>query len=133
MSLGYSSGGSTQELRIPREFELLRFMEYHLGAQDFPFSNKTNLPASEKEWLSQLGTKLIVPMTGTDRRLAGLLLLGSKKSEVPYTAGDRQLLEILADQVAIVYENVRLKERVDRERRVRHEVLARVVRLITVN
>ncbi len=126
MSLGYSSGGSTQELRIPQEFELLRFMEYHLGAQDFPFSQKTNLPQSEKEWVAQLETKLIVPMTGTDQRLAGLMLLGQKKSEVPYTATDRQLLETLANQIAIVYENVRLRERVDHERRVRHEVLSRV-------
>jgi eukaryotic-like serine/threonine-protein kinase len=126
MSLGYSSGGSMQELRIPQEFELLRLMEYHQNAQDFPFPQKTKLPAAEKEWLAQLETKLIVPMAGTDQRLAGLMLLGQKKSEVPYTASDRQLLETLADQIAIVYENVRLKERVDRDRRVRHEVLARV-------
>ena len=126
MSLGYSSGGSAQELSIPQEFELLRFMEYHLGAQDFPFSQKTNLPQSEKEWLARLDTNLIVPMSGTDQRLVGLMLLGQKKSEVPYTATDRQLLETLADQIGMVYENVRLKERVDRERRVRHEVLARV-------
>ncbi len=126
LSLGYSSGGSSADLRIPQEFELLRFMEYQGRAQDFPFPQKTNLPGVEKDWLSSLGTNLIVPMTGTDSRLAGLFLLGQKKSEVPYTAGDRQLLETLADQIAIVYENVRLKERIDRDRRVRHEVLARV-------
>jgi serine/threonine protein kinase len=45
---------------------------------------------------------------------------------VPYTATDRQLLEALADQIAVVYENVRLKDRVDRDRRIKHEVLARV-------
>ena len=126
LSLGYSSGGSNEELRIPEEFELLRFIEYQGCALDFPFPQKTNLPQSEKEWLSQLGTKLVVPMTGTDHRLAGLFLLGQKKSEVPYTASDRQLLEALAEQIAVVYENVRLKERVDRDRRIRHEVLARV-------
>ncbi len=126
LSLGYSSGGSGEELRIPEEFELLRFIEYQGGAVDFPFPQKINLPQSEKGWLSQLGTKLVVPMTGTDNRLAGLFLLGQKKSEVPYTASDRQLLEALADQIAVVYENVRLKERVDRDRRIKHEVLARV-------
>lgn len=126
LSLGYSSGGSGEELRIPEEFELLRFIEYQGGAVDFPFPQKTNLPQSEKDWLSHLCTKLIVPMTGTDNRLAGLFLLGRKKSEVPYTASDRQLLEALADQIAVVYENVRLKERVDRDRRIKHEVLARV-------
>jgi hypothetical protein len=126
LSLGYSSGGSGEELRIPEEFELLRFIEYQGGAVDFPFPQKINLPQSEKAWLSQLGTKLVVPMTGTDNRLAGLFLLGEKKSEVPYTATDRQLLEALADQIAVVYENVRLKDRVDRDRRIKHEVLARV-------
>jgi hypothetical protein len=126
LSLGYSSGGTGEELRIPEEFELLRFIEYHGGAVDFPFPQKTNLPQNEKDWLSQLGTKLVVPMTGTDNRLAGLFLLGEKKSEVPYTATDRELLEALADQIAVVYENVRLKERVDRDRRIKHEVLARV-------
>jgi hypothetical protein len=126
LSLGYSSGGSGEELRIPEEFELVRFIEYQGGAVDFPFPQKTNLPQSEKDWLSHLETKLVVPMTGTDNRLAGLFLLGAKKSEVPYTATDRQLLEALADQIAVVYENVRLKERVDRDRRIKHEVLSRV-------
>ena len=126
LSLGYSSGGSGEQLRIPEEFELLRFIEYQGGAVDFPFPQKINLPQSEKDWLSHLGTKLVVPMTGTDYRLAGLFLLAEKKSEVPYTASDRQLLEALADQIAVVYENVRLKERVDRDRRIKHEVLARV-------
>jgi eukaryotic-like serine/threonine-protein kinase len=126
LSLGYSSGGSQQRLHIPEEFELLRFIEYQGGAQDFPFPQKINLPQSEKEWLKNLDINLIVPMTGTDSRLAGLFLLGQKKSEVPYTSGDRQLLETLADQIAIVYENVRLKERAARDRRIQHEVLARV-------
>jgi hypothetical protein len=126
LSLGYSSGGSGEDLRIPEEFELLRFIEYQGGAVDFPFPQKINLPQREKDWLSHLETKLVVPMTGTDNRLAGLFLLGEKKSEVPYTASDRQLLEALADQIAVVYENVRLKERVDRDRRIKHEVLARV-------
>ena len=101
LSLGYSSGGTGEELRIPEEFELLRFIEYQGGAVDFPFPQKTNLPQNEKDWLSRLGTKLVVPMTGTDNRLSGLFLLGEKKSEVPYTASDRQLLEALADQTQL--------------------------------
>jgi hypothetical protein len=125
LSLSYTSGGTSHELRIPEEFRLLRFMEDYGSAQDFPFPQKNNLPQSEKEWLAQLETRLIVPMTGTDGRLAGLFLLGDKKSEVPYTATDRQLLEALADQIAIVYENVRLRERVERDRKIKHEVLAR--------
>lgn len=128
-SLTYTSGGATttgQELKIPEEFRLLRFMEDQGSAQEFPFPQKNSLPQSEKTWLASLGTRLIVPLTGTDERLAGLLLLGEKKSEVPYTAGDRDLLETLAGQIAIVYENVRLKNRVDRDRKIKQDVLSRV-------
>jgi hypothetical protein len=128
LSLTYTSGGvdgAAQELHIAEDSQLLRLMELQGGAQDFPFPPKTRLPQGEKEWLNSLGTRLIVPMTGTDERLTGLFLLGSKKSEVPYTARDRELLESVAAQIAIVYENVRLKERAREDKRVRHEVLSR--------
>src|SRR4030095_16314323 len=120
LSLGYSSGGASEELRIPEEFRLLRLMEGQARADDVPFPQKNNLPSAEEEWLAALGTRLIVPLVGTDR-LAGLFLLGEKKSEVPYTARDRNLLESVAGQVALVYENAQLKERVDRERKIKHE------------
>ena len=125
LSLGYSTREAPEGLRIPEEFRLIRLMEGHAGAQDFPFPQKKNLPGGEEEWLARLGTRLIVPLVGTDDRLAGLFLLGEKKSEVPYTARDRNLLESLAGQVALVYENTQLKERVDRERKIKHEVLGR--------
>jgi hypothetical protein len=125
LSVGYSSAGASEGLRIPEEFRLLHLMEGQAAAQDFPFPQKNNLPSGEEDWLAGLGTRLIVPLVGTDDRLAGLFLLGEKKSEVPYTANDRNLLESLAGQVALVYENTRLKERVDRERKIKHEVLGR--------
>ncbi len=122
LSLGYSTGESSPDLRIPYEFELLRFLKYQGGAQNFPFPAKTRLPPQEKKWLASLGASLIVPMHGTDDRLKGLLVLGPKKSEIPYTGSDRQLLEMLADQIALVYENAQLKERVTRDCCVQHEV-----------
>ena len=125
LSLGYSSAETSKALRIPEEFRLLHLMSGPAGAQEFPFTQKNNLPDIEKEWLAALGTRLIVPLVGTDNPLAGLFLLGEKKSEVPYTARDRDLLEALAGQIALVYENSRLKERVDRERKIKQEVLGR--------
>ncbi|HEV2763665.1 MAG TPA: serine/threonine-protein kinase, partial [Pyrinomonadaceae bacterium] len=125
LSLTYSSGGTTQHLRVPEEFQLVRFMELQGDALDFPFPQRNNLPQDEKDWLASLGARLIVPMTGTDGRLAGLFILGDKKSEVPYTARDRELLEAVAAQVAVVYENLRLRDRVREDRQVRQEVLAR--------
>jgi len=126
LSLSHTSSELTVGLRIPEQFELLRLMEQAGGAQDFPLPEESGLPQKEIDWLKQLGTQLIVPVTGTGKRLDGLMLLGRKKAEVPYTRGDRELLQSLANQIAIVYENVRLKEQVDRERRVRNEVLARI-------
>jgi hypothetical protein len=126
LSLGYSTGGATGELRVPEEFEFLRFMESEDSAQDFPFPAGNKLPQSETDWLTELETKLVVPMTDTEGRLAGLLLLAQKRSEIPYTKRDRELLQTLANEIAIVYENVRLKERVDKDRRIKQEVLARV-------
>jgi eukaryotic-like serine/threonine-protein kinase len=70
--------------------------------------------------------ELIVPIAGTDMGLVGLLLLGPKKSEEPYGSTDCDLLEAIAKQIAVVYENVRLKNEVGAERRNRHEVLDRL-------
>ena len=61
-----------------------------------------------------------MPMRCSEDRLKGVLVLGPKKSEIPYTSSDRQLLEMLADQIALVYENAQLKERVARNCRVQH-------------
>jgi hypothetical protein len=126
LSLSYSTGGSGEKLRIPEEYELLRVMEHHGAAIDFPFPQKIKAPRQETDWLSSMGTSLIVPLNGIEQRLTGLLLLGPKKSEAPYSGSDRQLLDSLANQIAVVYENIRLKERVARERKIQREVLARV-------
>lgn len=125
LTLGYSSGGRSHDLRITEESELLRLMQRHGRAQDFPVPPDSGLPADEIAWLTQLGVNLIVPMSGADGRMAGLLLLGEKKSEEPYTPNDRQLLQTITAQMAVVYENVWLKEQASREHKIKHEVLAR--------
>src|SRR5258708_20783604 len=125
LTLGYSSGGQSQDLRIAEESELLHWMRRQRGAQDFPPPPHNSLPEHASAWLAQLDGNLIVPMTGADDRLAGLLLLGEKKSEEPYTSNDRQLLQAITSQMAVVYENVWLKEQAAKERKIKHEVLAR--------
>src|SRR4029450_4996384 len=47
LSLGYSTREAPEGLRIPEEFRLIRLMEDHVGAQDFPFPQKKNLPGGE--------------------------------------------------------------------------------------
>ncbi|MDX2179196.1 MAG: protein kinase [Bryobacteraceae bacterium] len=71
-------------------------------------------------------SSLVVPLTGADQRLAGVLWLDEKKSEEPYTARDRNLLQAIAAQIAMVYENLSLKERLLEEQRVRIDVMGRL-------
>jgi hypothetical protein len=125
LTLGYSSGGQPHDLRITEESELLRLMQRQRAPQDFPLPTHNGLPEDEELWLTRLGINLIVPMSGADGRMAGLLLLGEKKSEEPYSLNDRTLLQTITAQMAVVYENVWLKERASKEQRIKHEVLAR--------
>jgi GAF domain-containing protein len=67
-----------------------------------------------------------VPIGGGERPLSGLLLLGAKLSEEPYSTKDLQLLETIAGQLAIANENATLRRQVDEGQRVRQEVLARL-------
>jgi hypothetical protein len=76
--------------------------------------------------LSSLGVELAVPMIGADERLDGLLLLGAKHSEEPYAARDRKLLVGVGAQVALAYDALELRERVERERRFNRDVLSKI-------
>ena len=124
LTLGYSSGGNSEDLRIAEDSGLLQWMRRQRGAQEMS-SAHDGLPEESRAWLGQLNVSLIVPMGGDDGRLSGLLLLGEKKSEEPYSKNDRRLLEAIASQMAVVYENVWLKEQALKEQKIKHEVLAR--------
>ena len=54
---------------------------------------------------------LLVPMHGRDGKLTGFFSLGDKLSEVRYTSRDKNILATLANQIALVHENISLKER----------------------
>ncbi|MBV8550161.1 MAG: GAF domain-containing protein, partial [Acidobacteriaceae bacterium] len=72
------------------------------------------------------GKTLVTPINGVDGGLLGVLLLGEKKSEQPYSNRDRKLLQAMATQMALVLEMLTLKEQVREEGRVRVEVLGRL-------
>lgn len=123
LTLDYSLTGIVKTSSIEQNSELLKIMENQEKALDYPFDK--NLPKNEKDWLEELGVILIVPMKATDHHLIGLLLLGEKKSEEPYSSTDKKLLQAIANQVAFVYENALLKGRVGKEQKIKREVLAR--------
>jgi GAF domain-containing protein len=91
-----------------------------------PASFDGDIEDIERQWLEQSGGHLVVPITGTGVRVVGVLLLGERKSDEPYSPTDRRLLEGIALQIGLVYENQHLKERVRRDADVRRDVLARL-------
>jgi len=72
-----------------------------LSTTDVP-AGVAPLPPAEREWLTSLGVRLIVPIAGTRDRLVGVLLLGERKSEEPYSAADRRVLQGIAAQIGLV-------------------------------
>ena len=124
--LGYSSS-ERAALRLRADSELVRMLEARPeGALDFPLPEPA-LAGGQGEWLSGLGVRLLVPVRGSEE-LAGVLLLGGKKSEEPYSRQDRRLLEAVAGQIAFVWENTALKRKIEAEARMRREVVARLDR-----
>ena len=118
------STAPTQQ-RLSQQQALLAKLDGSKAICDFP-SDFGELPAGERDWLESLGVRLIVPITGTRDRLVGVLLLGARLSDEPYSLTDRRLLEGIAAQIGLVYENQHLRERVRLESDVRRDVLARL-------
>jgi hypothetical protein len=104
---------------------LLRMLDGSKVIRDFP-SECNELPDEERSWLENLSVRLIVPITGTSDRLVGVLLLGARMSDEPYSTTDRRLLEGIAAQIGLVYENQHLRERVRLDADVRRDVLGRL-------
>jgi phosphoserine phosphatase RsbU/P len=68
----------------------------------------------------------LVPIVGRNSKLMGLLVLGPRLSEEPYSGEDRQLLDSVAGQAAIALENMKLAQemanRLELDRRTEHEM-----------
>jgi len=124
LALSYSSGGYIHSVQLGPASPLVRLAERESGIVSLPLSRDDDLPAADRTWLEEAGVRLIVPMPGSDRQLLGMLMLGDKKSEEPYSSDDLKLLQAIARQIGVARETVRLKDRVDEERRTRHDVLA---------
>jgi len=54
----------------------------------------------------------LVPILGRENRLIGLLVLGERLSEEPYSREDARLLESVASQAGVALENIRLAEHI---------------------
>ena len=123
---GHSSSASLVTHELSQQHTLLRLIDDAKVIRDFPADFKDTLPDSEQRWMENLGVRLIVPIIGTRDRLVGMLLLGERMSDEPYSATDRRLLQAITAQIGLVYENQHLKERARQDADVRRGVLARL-------
>jgi eukaryotic-like serine/threonine-protein kinase len=122
----YSSGEDGRAVAaLSPESPLVRLAERG-EVIELPTTTVDGLPQADRDWLSDAGVRLIVPMIASSRHMLGLLLLGDKRSDEPYSFDDVKLLQAIAQQIATAREHVLLKEREDDDRRVRHQVLARL-------
>ena len=77
-------------------------------------SPAARLPTADQTWLKASGVSLLVPMfagTGEGRGLIGVIGLGQKRSEEPYTREDRKLLSGIAAQMSVALDLSRLRRR----------------------
>ncbi len=103
--------------------------------RDDPSSWLVDASDAERTALADLSTELLVPLPGRSR-LAGVIALGPKRSEEPYTKTDRQLLQTIASQTGLALENAELlenlttevaqRERISREIEIAREVQERL-------
>lgn len=102
---------------------------------DDPQSWSHGLAEAEQESLRRLRTQILVPIVQKSRML-GILSLGPKRSEAPYSRQDLHLLSAVASQAALALENVRLademrqevaqRERLNRELEIARDVQQRL-------
>lgn len=75
---------------------------------------------------TELAPECLVPILGRDSALMGVLVLGQRRSEEPYSREDKNLLDSVASQAGIALDNIRLAEkmaeRMEAERRVEREM-----------
>ena len=111
---------------LPSEGRWLAWLEALGTTATLPAPAEAGLPPEEVLWFAEREVSLIVPITDSGDRVVGALLVGEKRSEQPYASSDRQLLQAMAKETAVVRENLRLRARVSEEQRIRHDVLARL-------
>jgi Serine/threonine protein kinase len=54
------------------------------------------MPLEDRQWLSDEGFRLLLPLPRSSGELLGILALGAKRSELPFTREDRLLLSTVA-------------------------------------
>jgi phosphoserine phosphatase RsbU/P len=123
-SLTAVSDSVPKELRtIPAKLPMLAELARRGQPWELPPRSEN---AAEMSGLALLHPECLVPMMGRGSGLVGLLVLGPRLSEGPYSGEDKRLLASIAGQAGTALENIRLAgdiaDRIEAERRVAREM-----------
>jgi sigma-B regulation protein RsbU (phosphoserine phosphatase) len=130
-------------LHVPRVAILLKSSgaltpAYAVGYADLPtvpLGDRGFTENSERELKQELGAELVLPLS-SNTEVIGVMGLGPKRSEAPFTPGDVRLLTAVAAQTGLALDNSRLtaeiasevalRERAQREIEIAREVQERL-------
>jgi len=104
--------------------ELARLLERHLAEALHPSFVTVHLQPGDEQ--AERQPECLVAILGRDGQTLGVLMLGPRLSEEPYSGEDQRLLASVASQAATALENMRLAEeiagRIEIERRAAREM-----------
>jgi hypothetical protein len=113
-SQSYFRHPSGEIRQLSRSSRLMQHIEQNSEAVSVDLENPRSplnrLSLDDREWLGDAGARLILPLMGTDGAALGLIVLGPKKSELPYARDDRLLLHSIAASAALSIENRLMRE-----------------------
>lgn len=66
-----------------------------------PSAEIAGLPDEDRHWLVDTAARLAVPLVSADGALVGLILLGPKRSELPFSKVDRELLRAIGSSGSV--------------------------------
>jgi sigma-B regulation protein RsbU (phosphoserine phosphatase) len=94
--------------------------------QPYQVAPPRNLGSEPFSIFAEMRPECLVPILGRQTRLSGLLVLGGRLSEEPYSGEDRHLLASAAGQAGVALENIglaeKMAERMEAERRAQQEM-----------
>jgi phosphoserine phosphatase RsbU/P len=106
------------ELSSPNAIEIKEWGE---PAEPLATTSIQGSSVRERQTLRRIRSALLVPIT-SNGHLYGIISLGPRLGDLPYSNEDRQLLLTVASQMAISIENARLIRRMTEEARLQREV-----------
>ena len=113
-----TTGGTIERLRKEAEPARVYFDDEHSWVN-------VELAEDERQKLAALGPQLLLPLT-VKNRLLGVVSLGEKRSEEPYSGSDLRLLKSVAMQTGLALANAQLTtaiaEEVARREKMNHEL-----------